>query len=248
MRFIDAFWEKRNLGVDSLEVEVEDKDFILNPAETEKRIFACRDDKGYAYIVVKVPEGHVEYDYYLQHHGWWKIESQIELVTNAKTAEAETRKYENILDGIDIEEIDQQSQVDAIKQEIERGIFQTDRIALDPSFGVGVAGKRYANWVQDEFECGSSLSYGIVDGEKVSFALARYNGASQEGLLGGLFCMSSSRQMAGLIEAFRMRKAIRQGIKHFHTFVSSNNVVVLKLHEAMGYRVKSIKGVYVRHF
>ena len=38
MRFIDAFWEKRNLGVDSLEVEVEDKDFILNPAETEKRI------------------------------------------------------------------------------------------------------------------------------------------------------------------------------------------------------------------
>ncbi len=248
MKFTDAFWEKRNLGVDTLEVQTEEIDFRRDSFEFEQQILRYQQSKGYGYVVIKLPEGHPELDRYLQQCKWWKVETQIELVANAKNVEFCTARCKDVLENISLEVIREQNQLDFLKHEIEKGIFQTDRIALDPSYGVAIAGKRYANWVQDEFDRGSHISFGCVDGKRVEFALDRYTGRAREGLLGGLLLDTQYEGGAGLLEAFRLRKDLENGIKRFHTYVSSNNLVILRLHESMGYRVKSLQGVYIRHF
>ena len=85
-----------------------------------------------------------------------------------------------------------------------------------------------------------------------SFSILKLSGSPEkwncaEELLGGVFVSATQLHCFSLFEILLMKNAIEEGISRFHTYVSSNNLPVLKLHESFGYRVRSLTGVYVKH-
>ena len=76
MKIINATWEKRNLGCDAYEIQIERKDFDNFDAvcdEIEKQDFSG------AYVVIKMPVGNLDALHKLQDMGFYFMETQLGL-------------------------------------------------------------------------------------------------------------------------------------------------------------------------
>lgn len=243
MKTVNATWELRNLGKRTIELTLEKADFLHEPKQIYEDINAKEKEYHSEYTVVKVKSGKPQIGWELQKQGFWHIETQVNLKAAYEDVVSAVKKVEGLFDDISLQVVETSAEVCHIQAEIRRGMFTTDRIALDPYFGVEIANRRYAYWVEDEVKKGSILSYAISKGDKIGFALGR-NG---HGLLGGIFTQYQKRNMGIESEIAGWREIIREETDFFYTAVSSNNLRVLRLHEAFGYRVKSLFDVFVRH-
>ena len=243
MKTVNATWELRNLGKRTIELTLEKADFLHEPKQIYEDINAKEKEYHSEYTVVKVKSGKPQIGWELHKQGFWHIETQVNLKAAYEDVVSAVKKVEGLFDDISLQVVETSAEVCHIQAEIRRGMFTTDRIALDPYFGVEIANRRYAYWVEDEVKKGSILSYAISKGDKIGFALGR-NG---HGLLGGIFTQYQKRNMGIESEIAGWREIIREETDFFYTAVSSNNLRVLRLHEAFGYRVKSLFDVFVRH-
>ena len=140
MKIIDAFWEKRNLGVDCKEFTVEDGDSagdvtgILNANQAR-------------YMVVKVPVAGAGVMFALSAAGYTFIECGIHAVHNLKTAEAAAiEKMSPYI--VEYSRMDQ-ADMEFMYENIRNGVFKTDRVSLDPHFTPEQAANRYVCWIED---------------------------------------------------------------------------------------------------
>ncbi len=155
------------------------------------------------------------------------------------------KQYENIFEELTVQKVESEEDVRYIQDEIRKGIFTTDRIAIDPYFGIEIANRRYANWVGDEVKQDGVLCYLVSNGMKIGFSLSKMDGT---GLLGGVFVDSQKEGVGGDFELAGLRTAVLYtDINKFYTSVSSNNLRILRLCEMFGYRVRSLSDIFVRH-
>ncbi len=138
--------------------------------------------------------------------------------------------------------------LDHIISEIQKGIFTTDRIALDPYFGVTAANKRYALWLEDEYKKGGKLFISYHRKRPMGFFLDRELSKKKlSGLLGGLFLDKENRN-CGAMHIFAGKKSfLDRGFLAEKTSVSANNVSILKLQLAFGGEISSISNVHIKH-
>ena len=147
MRIIDAYWEKRNLGVDVTEVVCSEADSVDELKETLRQIQT-------PYSVVKVPAGSVPLLLTAQQCDYSLIEASISYQGSLKSI-CPPRVYGHFTPYVSISSASP-DMVERALLEMESGsVFTTDRIALDPLFSKEIAGKRYANWCRDEMEDGA---------------------------------------------------------------------------------------------
>ncbi len=245
MKTVNATWELRNLGKRTIELTLEKADFVRDPKDIYAAIGEAMKKYKSEYTVVKVKPGKPQIAWELQRNGFLHIETQLHLKAERDDMAYEVNKYQHIFgeDEISVQPVVNEKDVRCIQEEIRKGIFTTDRVALDPYFGVEIANRRYANWVGDEVGRGATLTYIIRGREKVGFGLGR-NG---QGLLGGLFTKYQKDGSGGEYEYAGCSAAIKTDRECFYTTVSSNNPKILRLHEMFGYRVRSLYEVYVRH-
>ena len=248
MKCINATWEERNLGVKTIEISLEKKDASLADREICKQIEDFRDTYQAKYVVVKVDTKYPQISQLLQEDKYLLIESQIELKLNREDAQEKYELYREMFSGIDYRRVESDQLCNVIN-EINKGIFTTDRIALDPYFGVNVANKRYALWVQDEVQRGADIFYSCYNGQPIGFFLGKDLGNGNiKGILGGLFVGDNTRNYGG-IYLFSTIKCFLDGTGNVdRTMVSSNNVPILQLHLMFGRKVTNISNVFIRHF
>lgn len=243
MKIVNAEWELRNLGKRTVELTLEKADLLLEPRVIYDNIKKTETQLQSEYTVVKVPAGNPQIGMELQQNGFWHIEMQLHLKAALADVISAIKKYDNLFEDASAQVISSEDDITYVQNEIRKGIFTTDRIALDPYFGVEIANQRYANWVEDEINRGSILSYTIINKQKVGFSLRRNN----QGLLGGVFTQYQKDNYGAECQIAGWRNLIHQGLETFYTAVSSNNLKILHLHEAFGYRVKSLSDVFVKH-
>ncbi len=243
MKIINAEWELRNLGKRTVELTFEKADLLLEPKVIYDNIQKAERQFQSEYTVVKVTAGNPQIGIELQRNGFWHIETQIHLKAALADVITSIKKYDDLFEDASAQVISSEDDITCVQNEIRKGIFTTDRIALDPYFGIEIANQRYANWVGDEVSRGSILSYIIINGQKVGFSLRRNN----QGLLGGVFTQYQKDNYGAEWQIAGWRDLIHQGSETFYTEVSSNNLKILHLHEAFGYRVRSLSDVFVRH-
>lgn len=231
MKLIKAYWEKQNLNKQVLEVILCQHD-ILND-----NFFGITDT--YEYVVVKLREFSHIIGKQLEEKGFCYAENMFEL-------QGDKNCFEKILTDCGqaiTYEIDN-SQIDNIMEKV---LFTTDRIALDPVFGTEFSKNRYKNWMKS-FAQNKTGKLAVVskEGEEIGFTFFSENTNDVDFLLTGIFEQFMGQHCGiGLIVAQAMiANRIR---KTACTSVSSNNTPSLRMHIKAGYLPVSSTTVFIKH-
>ena len=201
------------------------------------------------YVVVKSSTRYpAEISLSLQDAGFWLIENQISLKLTRENAIKALEEHKEFLDDISYRLADE-SDMQLIYSEIEKGIFKTDRIALDPNFGVEIANRRYAFWIKDALKNGAHVYLSLYENKPVGFFVGKSTqNKKSNGLLSGNFTNSES-YLQGAFNFLAGHKCfLDSNININQTAVSSNNLDVLRLHLMLGRTITGIKNVLVKHY
>lgn len=240
MRIVDAFWEKRNLGIDVTEISCEESD-SLEEIQTTLNNINC------PYCVLKIPTGNAELLFMAQKTGFCLIETGIEL--EGKTANMDIpllyKRFERFITVGDGDDTIRKNVLDTIRK---GDIFSTDRIALDPCFSKQMAGERYYNWVGDELEQGAKLAIAFYKDEPIGFGINKDIGNGVfDAFLGGTLPSAANKGL-GFAALYANYISIKdQGGKKIVTRVSSNNPPILRLHMQYGYEITNLNYILVKH-
>ena len=247
MECINAEWEVRNLGVRTIEISVEKKDLELTEEKFLQMIEDYRRQYDAKYVVVKSDTRYPELSFYLQKAGYWLIENQIDLTFNREDAIKSWEKYENLFPEVSYRPAtDDDMQI--IFEELKRGMFKTDRIALDPYFGLEIANRRYAFWIKDAVERGANVCTCLNKNEPVGFFVFTLKGKKSVALLGGVFDKTELSHLGSMQVYGGLKCMCECDCSSEKTAVSSNNLNMLQLHLMFGRKIKRIKNVFVKHF
>lgn len=241
MKVVDASpWEERNLGTKVFEIVCDTKDNVSDLKD-------CMSNVEAPYMVVKIPSGRVDLLSVAQSYGFSLIECLISLEGDITRMEL-PGFYKRFIPYVKVEEPSDNIKSIVLK-DIESGeIFETDRIAVDPYFSKEIAGLRYKNWVSDELSRGASLVVSYYRDEPVAFDLVKKIDENiYDALLGGLLPDKKIGGMGFLAIYAGIEQIKKLGGKKYITKVSSNNLPILKLHQAMGFAISDITYILVKH-
>lgn len=237
MKIIDAYWEKRNIGVSCNEVIVEDSDNEVALRE----ISSLRSN----YQVVKLPPSQTQLIIPLQRIGFSFIELIYWCSHNLSLPVldgplARMAKEFEILEA-------NQADLDCVKINIERGMFSTDRVALDPRFGVRDSANRYIGWLDDLLKAGAKVFVLKYKKNLVGFYVIRQAGSHCDALIGGVFEDYARSGFGFMLNYFEIVTALEFGAKELRGAFSSNNGAVFGINSRLGYRIFPKFYVFVKH-
>lgn len=241
MELIEQPWEKKNLGVNSLEIKFDYKD------DTKKIDFSILNNKKYNYLLSRVPSGKMDIANILQHNGFTFAEVSFELSADLKKLDL-PNKYSRYINMMDYH-LANDSELFKIHNLIRSGIFDTDRISLDPFFNAKQSGNRFANWSEHEIVSGSAKGYIVTAGnDEIGFFVhKRMSDKLDYSLLAALYNKENSAGMGFSVLYFPMLQSKKEGKSKIIASVSSNNFSSLKLHLELGYKIKTMNYVFVKH-
>lgn len=247
MKLIDAFWEKRNLGVDTLEIEIEDSDRNISISKIKDNILQCLDKNKYQYYVLKFDTSNSDLYKISSELGFHFAEVQFDFAIYKNKFSKED--YSKIIrfNQLKVNEYCDAEHFDFIISKINEGIFSTDRIALDPCFGVNIANKRYSNWVKD-LKGNKDYSIYIANYNEIpiGFSINKYKDKECFGLLGGLFKEHQTSGLGVFLHYVDLIKVF-ENYNVMRTSLSSNNTKVIKLWQYFSAEMLKMKYVYIKH-
>lgn len=239
MRVIDAFWEKRNLGKTTTEI-------IVDECDDAKFVEQAINEIDSEYIVIKVPAGKIDVMWKLEDLGFKYIETAIHVENDLKHLELDGI-LKRIDDGIKYEKMNDK-EIQQMFCEIRKGIFNTDRVYLDPFFSEDIASNRYILWISDEIEKGTEIYKYIYNNQVVGFFSFKM---IDEGIfypfLAGIYKDYQSSPL-GMVYLYKpLLEAKKRDAKCVSTYISTNNANAVRMHVRFGFTFKEMVNVYVRH-
>lgn len=235
-------WEKRNLGVSS-------------SIEYYFDVFDCIEEMGdeilnngmYEYQVAHIPVGKIDILNTLLAHGFAFAETKIEIMADLKELSLPER-FGRFSESLGYHKADE-DELEEMLYNIRCGMFDTDKVALDPCFNAKIAGSRYALWTMDEINSGRGSAYVVTQSDKPIgfFVLKKNNEKIVESFLAGLYNKEDSAGFGFSVLYYPMAEAKKLGIKKIIAGVSSNNPDSVKMHLALGYQVKNMNYSVIKH-
>lgn len=242
MKIQETPWEKRNLGVTSVNFVIEKKDKCEDIDET------ILYNEDYEYQTVKLPVNKMDIHNKLNAAGFLFIEGKFELVCNLKEIVL-PEELGDIFKEIQYYRVDNCEDIDFILNKISEGVFDTDKIAIDPYFGLDKSAHRYRCWTEDELEKGNAFAYHVTYNDDIIgfFILKRINDKVVDSMLAGLYDREKYSGLGLALMYYHMLEAKKLGFKKIVTEVSTNNMDSLKSHLPFGYKIKDMYYVMCKH-
>lgn len=236
----DAYWEKENLGYSSVEIEIES---VSDFSKSEFLDF----ERKYNYLVVKTQNASPLLWQNLQSLGYNIVECQLSISKRINKFERE--KFHSFFRQYSIKRVVTHNDLQRVLKEIGKGIFTTDRVAIDPIFGIEIASRRYCNWIQSKFENPQMLlDIIIADQIEVGFAFNQVsdNGRTIIGQLGGIYQgYHNCGYGLGMLSPVFLSDS--EELRYHRTSISVNNLPVMRLYQFLGYQFTDCKYVFVKH-
>ena len=239
MEIVDAFWEKRNLGVDAVSFHIKKEDAAENVFNI---IDKCQ--KEYQTVIVEPTKSDIFLE--LQNRGFKFIECSLLMSTTSDKIciPASIKRFQNYMNyrpaSID--------ETNMIRKIIENGeIFKTDKIALDPFFGVKKSGIRYSFWIEDLLANGNTMFVITFKDEIIGFELAGLSRDVKVGYLGGMLPCQTGKMLGAAIYLPGTTYWKERGAKKFEAMVSSNNPSIIRVYKSYGFNVIDCKYIFVKH-
>ncbi|MCR5168384.1 MAG: hypothetical protein K6C13_14415 [Oscillospiraceae bacterium] len=239
MKIVDAFWEKRNLGISCTEITVDVSDTISD-------LDSVLVDTVSDYTVLKIPSQNHTLQFELPCRGFVYVEDLITVSGDLSIPEL-NRIQQQIMRDISIDEMDEESFA-VLLDEVRDGLFDSDRISIDPHFTAEQGSKRFCSWLGDERARGTRFYQYRYKGDRVGFVLLHDEGGGEfSSVLGGLYRAYRRSAIGNTLNYLNFQTAKQLGAKRIVTNVSSNNSVQVRSLLACGYRITQISHVYVKH-
>lgn len=240
MKVIDAVWEKRNLGVTCLELHIGKGDSIDEVRD------ACSGMRERQYMVARVPSERVDLAQLFQQEGYRFIEAAVTLEHGLKEIAA-PKRIRKVYEKCTWERMDGDG-LKQLSEEIYKNIFKTDRVYMDGAFTPQQAARRYDFWVKDLVARGDIPYKVMYGGEAVGFFLhTEIAEGVYDGLLAAAYDGFEGSGMGCCIQYAGIRSAMDRGAHKYIGHVSANNPMVLKAVLSIGFLVKSVEYVFIKH-
>ena len=243
MVLTDCVWEITNIGKRTCEVLIEENDKVDVELLNEL-------NGKYEYQVIKVTPANVEANIFLSKNGFYLIETQVELELKYKDFNFDDSLVKFIESGVSFSDITEKKDFETIFDRMTPEMFNSDRLALDPYFGLDFSYKRYCNWMRTAFENKSaSFFHMIYKGEHVGFSMYRIKNNVWHGDLGGVYPQYG--EGLGLLTAcaaFIYMKQRNFKVNKLVSAISTNNGPVLAPFNHCNYNFKKYKYVFIKHY
>lgn len=237
----DAFWEKRNLNLNTVEIVVDTHD---SPKLIQEKLAALLPD--YNYLALRLPAGNFKQMEAVESCGFHFIESSIHVIHKLKNFTT-VNAVQKLCAACECHLMDEEDVIQMMRQ-IEKGIFRTDRVALDPAFNEVQAAHRYVGWTRDELARGSLPYKVLYQGDAVGFFCQReLSPGVYSGHLAGTYDAYIDSGFGYCIQQKALEIAKAKGGKKVLGTVSSNNAAVLKVILSLGYTISQIEYIYIKH-
>jgi hypothetical protein len=237
MKIVNAVWEKRNLGLESYEVEVEGNDSY---DEVKKAL----DDMPGQYIALKVPSERTDITWLVSEYGYVFVEDMMFLQHNLQPIER-TPLQQRLYDAVKIEPMAEEDFA-LLYEEIDKGSFSFDRISNDPYFTQEQSIRRFHNWLNDEKERGAEFLKGVMKGEMIGFFTIRDTGDGvYTSALGGTFMKWRKGGLGTNVQTPEEVK--KRGGKKLIVGTSTNNMIQIRALIQNGFFPMRVNHVYVKH-
>ena len=240
MKIIDAFWEKRNLGVDCTEITINKEDTVFQLEDVNELLNTIE------YIVVKVPFGRLDINEYLMKRGFIFVEGSVNFHLNIKEAVLSPlqQRLNNV---ISYQEMDE-SDLYQLYNEIGNGLFKTDRILLDSCFTEEQAATRYVNWIKDELKRTTQVYKILYKEDTIGFfTFKEVSDDIYYPFLAGLYEKYSNSGLGFITLRKPIEEVIKRNGKSISTYASTNNLYVIRAHAQQGFSIHDMQYVYVKH-
>ena len=239
MEIIDAFWEQRNLGISCSEVTADTGDTVKGMLEALALLTS-------QYQVIKLPVSRYDLMRVVEQHGFSFIEGSMNVVHNLKNVERNGLQ-KRLNDSMCYQEMDND---DVIKlyAELQKGVFITDRIYLDTFFSKEQAAQRYVYWLEDEVSRGAQLYKVSFKNQSMGFFV--FKETCKGGcypFLSGLYEAAKTPGVGNVLLHKIIEEASRRGLKFISSYISTNNLPVVKVHISEGFTISNINYVYIKH-
>jgi hypothetical protein len=239
LKIIDAVWEKRNLGVTCVEITVETTDTLADLGKRLPQLPA-------QYMVIKVPAGRSDVMFCLPEMGFAFIEGSIHVTRDMRNLEL-SGIQKRLADSVAYALMDERD-MQTLHDEIRKGMFDTDRIYLDPYFGKEQAANRYIGWIRDEVARGSDVYKLTYKGQSIGFfTMKDLGGGVYYPFLAGMYQSHKNSGLGFNITYKPMCEIAARGGKLLSTYISTNNDKVVRIHASMGFSFDQMTYVYVKH-
>ena len=243
MKTTHAVWELENIGVDAYEIALDPSDTPEMVAEEEKRII----EAGAQYIVVKTPVNCQQLIFGLPKLGY----SFVEMVFRVMIRRDEYHMPEKIARfdrGLSVRQVTEASEQERVYAIIRQGVFHSDRVSIDPAFGVLKGGNRYANWLKAMIGRGGFL-YEVMKGDKPIgfFVIVRKDETTVDPVLMGMYDEANDRGMGALLHKKTMDTCFTHDCKRLTSTIVSNNAKVLHVYVNAGATITDTLYTYVKH-
>ncbi len=239
MKIVDAVWEKRNIGVDCVEVTIESSDTLENCSNKLLDINA-------EYTVIKVPTIKLDFSMLLQSNGYTMIELMTTCYHKGVLPELPPI-YNRMLKAVSCEVMNEEDKT-MLFSKISSGMFDSDRISLDPNFSENQSNKRYIGWITDELERGSVL-YKLIYKNNVCgfFNLMDKGNGHFHASIGGIYPGFQGAGMGVCMNYHEISEAIKSNAKRIHSAFSNNNRGAYAVHLLMSYVLNEQFYVFIKH-
>lgn len=235
-RLIEATWDQSVLGMRSQTL------YLSESCTTEE--LASLDRMDAPYRVVRLPIGAHSVLHEVQERGYVFAELQTRMHHIAEVPKL-SGAYARAVASIELREATEHD-VSLIRESILAGAFRTDRVSLDPRFGVVVSARRYSQWLSQALADGALCNVLVRSGVPFAFSLQKKERQHYIGLLGGLLDGRTSLGLGWCIPYFEIVTSVRQEASDgvYLTF-SSNNAAVQRTAQELGFRVTYQEYVFV---
>lgn len=240
MRIVEAFWEKRNLGVNCIEITIEKQDELFQLEGFNNQLNAID------YVVVKVPVARIDINEYLTKQGFVFVEGSINFQLDIKDARLSILQ-QRLNASISYSEMDE-NDLAQLYAEIECGLFKTDRILLDSFFTEKQAATRYINWIKDELSRTTQAYKIVYKGDSIGFfTFKEVSNNIFYPFLAGLYNKYANSGLGFTTLRKPIEEVIRRSGKLISTYASTNNPYVVRTHLQQGFIIGETQYVFIKH-
>lgn len=232
MKIVDAFWEQDNIGLKTVELTFGDgqeplPDGLLN---------------GYEHAVAKVPATNLAQTHLLEAEGFRFVETQLSLGKRLREVRFDPR-VAAFAKSFAYCPVETPEGFAAICEQVGKGLFDTDRIYLDPALGPELSARRYLRWMNTMFLNPARFRFFTLreqaSGKDVGFVcMDLSNPEAYRGVLAGIYEDFKNAGLGFLIIYFPLSYAREQGCSYYRTAISTNNLAVLNLYTFFAFQVE----------
>ena len=248
MKIINAIWEKRNLGLNVLEFQLEKDDIEKSSDMLTTEISQNINLHKAGYCVLKMPVAIPQFIDIANKLEFIFSENQFSI--NGSLVPASKIASQPMFNkrGLFCIKNSSHEMFELIKQSTMQGIFGTDRIALDAKFGKEISNRRYANWISDiEKKDEKDLRTVFYNDEFIGFLLGMSEREKKKihFPLGGV--VPKYKNTFGALVYGHCFKSFSEDYKYAETSFSSNNPVIINLYSYFGFQFSNMQYVFVKH-